>query len=155
MELDWARGDTILADGVEVAHADRAWLRERAELQVGPDLWHFRSEGWGRGTLLGERDGTTRFTARRSGFLASRWTIDVGTQLVLTQAGLFSSRLKVSRGGSTIGEVTRSGLFSNRPRLSLTDDLDTSAGCFVLWVAYVELNRQSSNAGGASAGATG
>lgn len=156
MDLDWARGNAIVVDGVEVAHANREWLRERAVVQIGPELWTFRAEGWGRGTLLAELDEKSRFTARRSGFLASKWTIDVGEQLELTQAGFFTSRLKVSRSGTAIGEVTRSGIFTSRPRLTLAEPLDVRAGCFVLWVAYVELNRRSSESGGgASAGATG
>ncbi len=120
-------------------------------MQIGPELWHFGSEGWSAGTLLAELDGTTRFTARRSGFFTSTWTIDVGHQLELAQAGFFSSRLTVSRGGAPIGEAARSGIFTSRPRLTLTEPLDVTAGCFVLWVAYVELNRRSSDGGGASA----
>lgn len=155
MELDWARGNAILGDGVEVARANREWLRERAVVQIGPELWTFRAQGWGSRTLVAELDGTTRFTARRSGFLASRWTIDVGHQLELTQAGFFTTRLQVSRNGTPIGEATRSGIFTTRPRLRLAEALDLRAGCFVLWVAYVELNRRSSDASSGSAGTTG
>ena len=153
MELDWAGGNVILADGVEVARAERSWFRERAEVQIGPELWQFRAEGWGSGSLLADLDGPTHYAARRSGFFTSKWALDLGHPLELTQAGLFSTRLALTRGGTQIGEVTRSGMFTSRPRLTLTEPLDTRAGCFVLWVAHVELNRQSD--GGASAGATG
>ncbi len=152
MEIDWARGNTVLVDGMEVAHADREWFRERATVQIGPELWDYRSAGWARGTLVADLDGTTRFTARRSGLLVSRWTIDVGDQLELSPAGIFTTRLRLARGGTPIGEASRSGLFTTRPRLTLTESLDISAACFVLWVAFVELNRRASSDGAASAG---
>jgi hypothetical protein len=153
MEIDWGKGDVILVDGRETAHADRSWLRERAEVQIGPELWEFRSSGWGGSDLTASLDGTVHYGASRSGFLSSRWTVSVGEELELRSAGWFSSRLTLSRAGSPIGEVSRSGLFTSRPRLTLADALDVRAGCFVLWVAYVELNRQSSG-GGAAAAAT-
>src|SRR6476469_3737797 len=153
MELDWASGDVILADGVEVARAERSWFRERAEVQIGPELWEFTSNGWLGSELTASLDGTTYFGARRSGFLSSTWTLDVGEPLELKQAGWFASRLVVSRAGSPIGEVSRTGLFTSRPRLELVEPLETRAAVFVLWIAYVELNRQSSDGG--SAGATG
>ncbi|SED04630.1 hypothetical protein SAMN04489844_3552 [Nocardioides exalbidus] len=153
MEYDWARGDVIQADGVEVARASRSWFRERAEVEIGPEVWEFRSNGWGGSELTASLAGTVHYGARRSGFLTSRWTISVGDELDLRTAGLFSSRLTLSRAGTPIGEVTRSGIFTGRPRLTVSEPLDTRAGCFVLWVSYVELNRQSSD-GGAAAAAT-
>ena len=155
MQIDWARGDVIQVDGQAVAHANRAWLRERAEVQVGPQLWDFSATGWGGRDLTASLEGTTRFTARRSGFLSTTWAIEVGEQLSLRQAGWSGSRLTLSRAGSPIGEATRSGLFTSRPRLELSEPLDVPAGVFVLWVAYVELNRQASSSAGGSAAATG
>lgn len=145
MELDWARGNAILLDGMEVAHANREWIRERAVVQIGPELWTFRAERWGGRTLLAELDGTPRFTARRSGFLTATWTIDVGRLVELTQAGVFTSRMRISRNGTAIGEAAPSGILTSRPRLSLTEALDVRAGCFLLWVVFVELNRRSSD----------
>ena len=153
MELDWASGDVILADGVEVARADRSWFRERAEVQIGSQLWEFRSNGWGGSELTASLDGTVHFGARRSGFLSSTWTLDVGESLELKQAGWFGSRLTLSRAGSPIGEAARTGMFTSRPRLGLVEPLETRVAVFVLWVAYVELNRQASDGG--SAGAAG
>jgi hypothetical protein len=95
----------------------------------------------------------TRFVARRSGFFTSTWTIDAGEQLQLRPRGVFSTRLTLSRAGAPIGEVSRSGLLTTRPRLTVQEPLDPRPGCFVLWVAYVELNRQA-NDGGAAAAAT-
>ncbi len=155
MEIDWARGDVIQVDGRDVAHATRAWLRERAEVQIGTHLWDFRSNGWGGTELTASLDGTTHFGARRSGFFTSTCTIDIGTDLELKQAGWFTSSLALSRGGAQIGEVTRSGLFTSRPRLVLSEPLDTAAGVFVLWIAYVELSRRANSSSGGSAGATG
>ena len=155
MELDWASGDVILADGVEVARAERSWFRERAEVQVGTQLWEFRSNGWGGSELVASLDGTAHFGARRSGFLSSTWTLDVGEPLELKQAGWFGSRLTLSRGGTPVGEATRTGMFTSRPRLVLGEPLETRVAVFVLWVAYVELNRQASSSAGGSAAATG
>src|SRR4051794_6456662 len=79
MELDWAGGDVVLADGVEVARAERSWFRERADVQIGPELWQFRSEGgWTRNHLVGELDGVVRLRATRSGFFTSTWAVDSG-----------------------------------------------------------------------------
>ena len=149
MELDWASGDVILADGVEVARAERSWFRERAEVQIGSQLWEFRSNGWGGSELTASLDGTIHFGARRSGFFSSTWTLQVGEPLELKQAGWFGSRLTLSRAGAPIGEVTRSGLLTSRPQLGLVEALETRAAVFVLWVAYVELNRQASDGGSA------
>jgi hypothetical protein len=150
MEYDWARGDVIQADGVEVAHASRSWFRDRAEVQVGPELWAYRAQGWGGGTVVAELDGLTRYSARRSGFFTATWTIDGGLQLA--QASWFGSRLALSRGGTPIGTCERSGFFNGRPRLVLTEQVDVRLACFVLWLAYREFNRQSD--GGAAAAAT-
>ena len=147
MELDWASGDVILADGVKVARAERSWFRERAEVQIGSQLWEFRSNGWGGSELTASLDGTVHFGARRSGFFSSTWTLHVGEPLELKQAGWFGSRLTLSRAGSPIGEVTRSGLFTSRPQLGLAESLETRVAVFVLWVAYVEHNRQASDGG--------
>ena len=149
MEFDWGKGDVIHVDGVEVARAGRSWFRERAEVQIGPELWEFRATGWSGSELSASLDGVPHFVARRSGIFTSTWTIDAGEPFELRQAGLFSSRLALSRGGTPIGEVARSGLLTSRPRLQLAEPVDTRLGCFVLWVAYVELNRQ--NDGGSSA----
>ncbi len=145
MEIDWARGNIVIVDGREVARAERSWLRERAEVQIGSQSWLFRSDGWAGSTLRAELDGVTHFAARRSGFLTSRWTFDVGEQLTLAQTGWFGTRLTLSRGSSVIGQCVRSGLVTSRPRLELVEDLEVRIACFVLWVAYVELNRQSSD----------
>lgn len=153
MEFDWGKGDVIVADGVEVGQASRSWFRERAEVQIGSELWDYRSHGWFGSELTASLDGVTRFVARRSGFFASTWTIDAGEQLQLRPRGLFSTRLTLSRAGAPIGEVTRSGLLTSRPRLTVREPLDPRLGCFVLWVAHVELNRQASD-GGAAAAAT-
>ncbi|GAA1930196.1 hypothetical protein [Nocardioides hwasunensis] len=155
MELDWAKGDVILLDGQEVANAARSWFRERAEVQIGPELWQYRSEGFGRGTLVAELDGVARFSARRSGFFTSTWTVDAGQPLELRQAGWFGSRLSLSRAGTTIGEASTSGIFTTRPRLVLSEPVEARAGCFVLWVAYVEFTRRQSSASSSSGGATG
>lgn len=154
MEFDWAKGDVIVVDGVEVARAERSWLRERAQVQIGPELWEFRANGWSGSELSASLDGVPHYVARRSGFFSSTWTIDAAERLRLRQGGFFSTRLTLSRDGAPIGEVTRSGVFTSRPRLTVAEPLDPRLGCFVLWVAYVELNRQSSNGGGAAAVAT-
>ena len=152
MDFDWARGDVIVVDGTEVAHAERSWLRERAEVQIGPELWHYRAEGgWTRSVLVAEVDGVTRFSARRSGLFTTTWTVDAaGDQLEVASAGFFGTRLVVRRAGTVIGEVGRSGIFRTRTRLQTTVDVDVSLGCFLLWVAYVELNRRQSSAGSSS-----
>lgn len=147
MDLDWASGDIILADGAEVARAERSWFRERAEVQIGPQLWEFRSNGWGGSDLTASLDGTIHFGARRSGFLSSTWALDVGEPLELKQAGWFASRLVLSRAGSPIGAASRTGLFTSRPRLELAEPLEIRVAVFVLWIAYVELNRQASDGG--------
>ena len=153
MDFDWARGDVIIVDGTEVAHAERSWLRERAEVQIGPELWHYRTRGgWTRSSLVAEVDGVTRFSARRSGVFSTTWTVDAaGEQLEVASAGFFGTRLVVRRGGAPIGEVSRSGIFTTRTRLETTTDLAVPVGCFLLWVAHVELNRRQSSAGSSSA----
>lgn len=153
MEFDWARGDVIVVDGTEVARAERSWLRERAEVQIGPELWHYRAEGgWTRSSLVAELDGIARFSARRSGVFSTTWTVDApGQQLEVASAGFFGSRLVVRRAGTPVGEVGRSGIFTSRTRLETTEDLDLRLGCFLLWVAHVELNRRQSSAGSSSA----
>ncbi|RYB91872.1 hypothetical protein EUA93_17235 [Nocardioides oleivorans] len=153
MEYDWARGDVIQADGVEVAQATRSWFRDQAEVRIGHEVWTYRAQGWGRGTVVADADGAPRFTARRSGLFTARWTLDVGSELALVQAGWASSRLDLVRGGTSIASCWRSGLFNGRPRLELTQELDVPVVCFVLWLAYREYNRQSSD-GGAAAAAT-
>ncbi|CUR58996.1 hypothetical protein NOCA1170007 [metagenome] len=153
MDFDWARGDVIVVDGTEVARAERSWLRERAEVQIGPELWHYRAEGgWTRSSLVAEVDGVARFTARRSSLFSTTWTVDAaGDQLEVASAGFFGTRLVVKRAGTVIGEVSRSGIFTTRTRLETSTDLDVPLGCFLLWVAYVELNRRQSSAGSSSA----
>lgn len=154
MHFDWGRGDVILLDGLEVARADRAWLRERAEVQIGPELWHYRAGGsWGRSPLVAELDGVERFRATPSGFFSTTWAVDGGAApLRLATAGLFTSRLTVTRGDTPIGEATRSGFFATRARLELSEPIDPRVGCFLLWVAYVEFRRrQSAGDGGAGA----
>lgn len=152
MRVDWDRGNVILVDGQEVARADRSWLRERAEVQVGTDLWLFRAEGiWGRPPLVAELDGVARMGARASGFLTTTWAVDAGAgSLEVAQAGMFSSRLLVVRGGARIGEIGRSGFFTNRPQMDLTEAVDVPVACFLLWLAFVEFNRRQSQAAAAS-----
>lgn len=153
MEFDWGRGDVIVVDGAEVARADRSWLRERAEVQIGPELWHYRAEGgWTRSRLVAELDGAVRFSAQRSGWFSSTWVVDAGgQQLELASAGFFGSRLVVKRHGMPIGEAHRSGVFTTRTRIEVTERLDTALGCFLLWVAYVEYSRRQSSAGSSAA----
>lgn len=153
MQFDWAGGDVILVDGVEVAHAERAWLRERAEVQIGPERWVYRSNGaWIRTPLVAELDGVVRFRATTAGFFSVTWTLEGGPEaLELSHAGIFTSRLHVRRRGEVIGEASRSGLFTTRARLDLVEPIDLRAGCFLLWVAHVEFNRKQSGAGGAAA----
>lgn len=153
MEFDWARGDVIVVDGTEVARADRSWFRERADVQIGPELWHYRAEGgWTRSRLVAELDGVTRLTAQRSGFFASTWAVEVaGQQLELSPAGFFGLRLVVRRAGVQIGEAHRSGVLTTRTRIEVTEPLDVPTGCFLLWVAYVEYNRRASSSSGSSA----
>lgn len=149
MELDWASGDVILADGVEVAHADRSWFRERAEVQIGPELWGYRSTGgWTRGTLVGELDGVVRFQATRSGFFGSRWTVEGGPEpLEVATSGFWGTRLSISRAGTVIGEARTSGFFTTRSQITLSEPVSIQVGCFLLWVTHVELSRQSSASG--------
>lgn len=148
MELDWASGDVILADGVEVARADRSWFRERAEVQVGPETWDYRSEGgWTRSTLVGELDGVVRFRATRTGFFSSRWTVEGGPDpLEVASSGFWGTRLSISRAGIVVGDARASGFFTTRSRISLSEPVSMQAGCFLLWVAYVELSRRASSA---------
>ena len=152
MEIDWAKGDVILVDGMEVAHASRAWWRERAEVQIGPELWHYRSEH--RGTLVAELDGVVRFTARRSGVFSSTWSVDVGDQLQMRQASWFRTRLAITRAGAPVGEASSSGIFTTRPRMTVDLHVDTRAACFLLWVAHIEFNREQASNGASAGGAT-
>ena len=149
MELDWASGDVIVADGVEVARAERSWWRERAEVQVGPELWGYRSEGgWTRSTLVGELDGAVRLRATRTGFFSSRWVVEGGPEpLEVATSGWWGTRLSISRAGGVIGEARTSGFFTTRSRITLSEPVSTQVGCFLLWVAHVELNRRQSSAG--------
>ena len=149
MELDWASGDVILADGVEVAQAERSWFRERAEVRIGPELWSYRTEGgWSRSILVGELDGVVGLRATRSGFFTSTWVVDAGAdQLEIASAGWFGNRLAISRAGTVIGEARSSGLFTTRTRIALSEPVSTQAGCFLLWVTHVELSRRQSSAG--------
>jgi hypothetical protein len=153
VEFDWGKGDVIVVDGTEVGHASRSWLRERAEVQIGPELWDYRSTGWSSSELTASLDRATHFVARRSGFLTSTWTIDAAERMQLRHGGFFSTRLVLSRDGAPLGEVTRSGLFTTRPRLTVGEPMDPRLGCFLLWVAHVELSRQSSDGGGGAAAA--
>ena len=151
MELRWASGGVISADGVEVARAERSWFRERAEVQIGPATWHYRSDGgWTRSRLVGELDGVVRMRATRSGAFSSRWTVDTGSgQVELASAGWFGSRLTVARAGAgagaVIGEGRPAGSFSTRPRLTLGEPVSTQAACFLLWVVHVELSRRQAS----------
>ncbi len=149
MQFDWAGGDVIVVDGTEVASADRAWFRERAEVQIGPERWLYRANGsWLRTPLVAELDGVERFRADPSGVLSVTWTVECGSDpLQLTHAGIFTSRLHVTRAGTVIGEATRSGLFTTRARLDLSEAVDLRVGCFLLWVAHVEFNRNQSGSG--------
>ena len=149
MELDWASGDVILADGVEVARAERSWFRTRAEVQIGPELWAYRSEGgWTRSTLVGELDGAVRLRATRTGFFTSTWTVDGDAEPIsLSSGGWIGTRLTIRRDLRTIGEARSSGIFTTRSRISLSEPVPTQVGCFLLWVAHVELSRRQSSAG--------
>jgi hypothetical protein len=148
MELDWASGDVVLADGVEVAHADRSWFRERAEVQIGAELWDYRSTGgWTRSTLVGELDGVVRFRATRTGFFTSRWAVEGGPEpLEVASSGWWTSRLSISRAGTVIGEARTSGFFTTRSRIALSEPVSVQVGCFLLWVTHVELSRRASSA---------
>lgn len=157
MHFDWGKGDVILVDGVEAARADRAWFRERAEVQIGPETWLYRADGsWRRTPLVAELDGFERMRAQSSGFFSPTWTVETGAgPLQLSHAGVFTSRLHVGRAGAVIGEARRSGLFTTRAQLDLSEPVDLRVGCFLLWVAHIEFHRQQSGGGaGAGAGAT-
>jgi hypothetical protein len=67
--------------------------------------------------------------------------------------GWGASELHASLDRVTHYGARRSDMFTSRPRMTLSDPVDVRAGCFVLRVAYVELNRRSSD-GGAAAAAT-
>ncbi len=149
MQVDWARGDVIVVDGVEVAHADRAWFRERAEVQIGAESWVYRTQGslW-RSQLVAELDGVERFRARSSGVFSVTWIVEAGPEtLQLKHAGIFTSRLVVTRAGTVIGQATRSGMLTSRARLALSEPVDLRVGCFLLWVAHVDFNRKQAGAG--------
>lgn len=149
MQFDWGKGDVILVDGVEAARADRAWFRERAEVQVGPELWLYRAHGsWRRTPLVAELDGFERMRAQSSGFFSPTWTVETGAgSLQLAHAGIFTSRLQVRRAGTVIGEATRSGFFTTRARLDLSEPVDLRVGCFLLWVAHIEFTRRQASSG--------
>jgi hypothetical protein len=153
MEYGWERGDVIVADGVEVASAERSWLRERAEVRVGDERWIFEAAGgWlGRRRLVGLRDGSEQMAAEPSGFWQTAWAITAGdAQLVLSPAGVFTNRMVLRQAGIEVGSVRASHLFTNRPELTSTVPLPPATAAFVLWVAFVELARRSRSASSAS-----
>ena len=151
MELDWASGDVILADGVEVAHADRSWFRERAEVQIGPERWLYRAtSGWTWSSLVAELDGVERLQAQRSGFFTNRWAVTGGPEpYEVATTGFWGTRLAVSRAGTQVGEARTSGIFTARSRISLSEPVTPQVGCFLLWVSYVEFTRRANNGAGA------
>ena len=153
MELDWARGDVIVADGVEVARAERSWFRERAEVQIGPELWLYRATGgWTWSSLVAEVDGVERLHAQRSGFFANRWTITGGPETYeITTSGFWGARLAISRAGSQVGEARTSGFFTTRSRIELTEPVTPQVGCFLLWVSFVEFTRRAQTNGAGAA----
>lgn len=153
MEYGWGRGDVILADGVEVATADRSWLRERAEVRVGEAQWTFEATGsWlSRRRLVGRVDGTELMAAEPRGFWQTGWEIAAeGEQLSLSPAGIFTNRMVLRRAGVEVGSVRASHLFTNRPELTSSVELTPAVAAFVLWVAFVELTRRSAAASSAS-----
>ncbi|MCF6377606.1 hypothetical protein L2K70_08320 [Nocardioides KLBMP 9356] len=153
MELDWAKGNVILADGVEVARAERSWFRERAEVQIGPEAWLYRAtSGWTWSSLVAELDGVERLQARRSGFFTNRWAVTGGPEpYEVTNSGFWGTRLAISRRGTQVGEARMSGVFTTRSRIELTEPVTPQVGCFLLWVSHVEFTRRAhSNGAGAS-----
>jgi len=152
MELDWASGDVILADGVEVARAERSWFRERAEVQIGPELWTYRAAGgWTWSNLVAEIDGVERLHAQRSGFFVNRWAVTGGEQpYEVATSGFWGARLAISRAGVQVGEARTSGIFTARSRIALTEPVTPQVGCFLLWVSYVEFTRRANSGAGAA-----
>jgi hypothetical protein len=153
MEYGWGRGDVIVADGVEVARADRSWLRERAEVRVGAEQWTFEATGsWlTRRRLVGLLDGAELMAAEPRGFWQTSWEITAaGEELSLSPAGVLTSRMVLTRSGAEVGSVRASHLLTHRPELTSTVSLAPAVAAFVLWVAFVELTRRSARASSGS-----
>lgn len=145
MEYDWESGDLIMAGDREIARADRSWFRERADVQIGPDLWTFRTDGgFFSQSLLAELNGEERLRASPGGMWAKVWTVStMAGAIELKTKGLLGTKISVLRDGQEIGEVSTSGFFTNRPSLIIDFDLPDVEAVFILWVAYVEFNRAS------------
>lgn len=135
MRYEWGSDGVVRADGGEVASYRAGMLRARAEVRIGPCVWHYRRSG---SVYVGTREpaGAQVFRARRRSLFSLAWDVSDGTHHVVLRPHGFSVAMAVTRDGVPVGQVRQARNWrAYRPSLEIDSAVPLEEVAFLLWVA--------------------
>jgi hypothetical protein len=137
----------LLARGKPIGEFRNRWLGERIDIQL-LERRHLLFERVGLFStqyVLSDDDGQTLASARKAGFLSSRWDLELPEgSAEMERKGLLSSRFVIERNGSAIADVGCCSFFSTDWQVESDGSLqDTS--CLLIGLVYHAIRRRRRN----------
>jgi hypothetical protein len=137
------RNYAITRDGVAVGEVQCNRLRTGAAITIDGASYTAASEGLMNRTFYLEGNGRRLATAAVASAIKGGFTVEAGGR-TFTLAGVsaFGRTLALAENASTIGKITRRGLFSRGTTVELPNDLAPELKVFLIWLTILTWQRQ-------------